>query len=105
MADYQATDRPALLRGFRRRSSQLTWLASLALAAVMAAGAVVLEPRPLVRATLLACALLLPLTAVSQVQEAALRGLGHVVEGFSSMILPPALTLILLAVATLAGRP
>lgn len=109
IAKFRARAEWAFMRGILRRSSQFVILTSIAVAGAAAAGSYVLtaEPGSEMGVTLRVALIIVPLIAVARLRQAALQGLGHVVQGQlpESLVQPGVLLCLLGAVYIAADAP
>jgi len=101
VAEYRARHQPALVRGFLRRSSQITLLVSITLALFMAGCAVALRDSMSagsLRSFLVASAAL-PVLSQFMLGSAVVRGLGHVIADMLVSLAQPLLILSALFIA------
>lgn len=101
-AAYSAQQRWSHLRGLLRRAFQIVTVISLSLTLVSGAAALALSgPQGVV---LLVGLLMIPPAALMRIAQAALRGLGHIGEGFvPELAITPSVVLLLIGGSVVAG--
>jgi O-antigen/teichoic acid export membrane protein len=98
VAEYRARRQPALVRGFVRRSSQLTLLQAVVLAVLMAACASMLNHSGAAGSTrnFLIASAALPVLAQAALSSAVIRGFGHAITSMLVALAQPLTVLGLL---------
>lgn len=104
VAAYQAKGEYHFLRGLVIRFRQVSLLASILLALIAAGiGYILYQGSPMLPPFLLAVALI-PISTAMQLQEAALRGLRHVLLGQAVLTVRPALVIAIVAILLMTDK-
>lgn len=106
VATYRAREEWSRLRGGLRRAVQVIAVSAALLVAIgLVMGLASVRIAPESQMAFFVALTLIPLVAVNIFRSAVLRGLSHVVRGqIPELVVPPALFLVLMALAVAAGR-